>query len=137
MKLSNCTEMVNEFHAAQSKADAVYTAFNDSAPAPLVGERLIDYRLRLLKPLQPHSAAWRNTEIPANEQVLKVAETQVYADAAAEARAPSNVPAGTLVERIEKDITGRRITRFFGDPEACWGPFKIPAKCVTGWSGAK
>jgi hypothetical protein len=39
------------------------------------------------------------------------------------------------VERVERDMTGRCITRFFGDPECCWGPFKQPFKRLLGIAG--
>jgi hypothetical protein len=40
---------------------------------------------------------------------------------------------GTLRMVITVDETGRRIRKFFGDPEACWGPFKQPTRRVTGF----
>jgi hypothetical protein len=40
---------------------------------------------------------------------------------------------GTLVEEIVFDATGRRISRFHGDPEVCWGPFKQPGRRITGF----
>ena len=42
--------------------------------------------------------------------------------------------AGILREVITTDDTGRRIRRFFGDPEACWGPFKQIPRHITGWN---
>jgi hypothetical protein len=125
-----CEAMRQDFVAAQAKADQVAQAFNDSAPRWLSGERLIDYRRRLLEPLKQHSPAWRSVDIPRAEDVLRVAESQIYADAAREASNPSNIPAGTLLERITTDQSGRRISRFHGDVEAFLGPFKLPAMQV-------
>jgi hypothetical protein len=45
----------------------------------------------------------------------------------------SVVPRGTLLERIETDQAGRRISRFAGDVEAFLGPFKLPVQRVTGF----
>jgi hypothetical protein len=40
-------------------------------------------------------------------------------------------PEGMLTEHFETDRTGRKISRFTGDPEACWAPFKMPSQRVT------
>ena len=42
--------------------------------------------------------------------------------------------AGTVREVIEIDRAGRRISRFYGDPEAVWAPFKQVPRRVTGWN---
>jgi hypothetical protein len=68
---------------------------------------------------------------------LAVAEHAIYSDAIAVARNPATVPEGTLREVIETDVTGRRISRFIGSPEACWGPFKTLTKFVTAFPGAR
>jgi hypothetical protein len=39
--------------------------------------------------------------------------------------------AGRLTEVFETDVTGRRISRFYGDPERVWGAFKLPARHVV------
>lgn len=41
---------------------------------------------------------------------------------------------GQLVELFVTDRTGRKISRFVGDPEACWGQFKAPLRRVTGFT---
>ena len=58
------------------------------------------------------------------EQQLRKAKS----DAAFAAKATP----GQLVEELVIDPTGRRISRFHGDPEACWGPFKQPGRRVVG-----
>lgn len=133
--VSLCDEMTGDYRQAQARADAAVRSLGDEAGAPrwLDGERLCDYRRRLLEPLKQHSPAWRSVEnIPASEDLLRLAEGQIYADAAQEARHPSHVPPGTLLERIEIDRTGRKITRFHGDPEVALAPFKFPPRIVVG-----
>jgi hypothetical protein len=44
--------------------------------------------------------------------------------------------AGRLTMVTEHDEVGRPIRRFYGDPELCWGQFKLQSKVVVGW-GAK
>jgi colicin import membrane protein len=114
-----------KFTAAQVQADRVYHAFGDSAPRWMAGEALPSYQRRLLVKVQKHSKAWKDKELSQlHDSVLDVAETQIYADALSVAMSPSSVTAGTLREVVETDRAGRRISKFFGDPEACWGPFK-------------
>lgn len=42
---------------------------------------------------------------------------------------------GELRELIETDRTGRRISKFVGDPGAAWEPFKLPVRLVVGFNG--
>jgi hypothetical protein len=134
-----CEGLEREYRRAQSKADAVAQLFGDAAPRWLEGERLSQYRGRLLRPYQKYSPAWRDVPLPSfpSDKALDVVEDQVYAAAKKEAAAPTNVPAGQLVERITTDDTGRRVKKFYGDPEACWGAFKMPSRLVTSWNGSK
>lgn len=126
-----------EFIRHQAEADEVCRALDmPAAPPPLDGETLPHYRQRVLKPLKKYSEAWRNADLPGNETVLDVAEKQILAAARREAVAPSSVPPGELVERVTVDSTGRRISRFYGDPAVTWGPFQIPPKLVIGFGGA-
>ncbi len=127
-------ELRAEYLKHQVRADRVAKQFGDATPPPLAGEGLPQYRRRLLEPLQKHSAAWKGVSLHrADESLLRVAETQILADAQREATAPTNLRPGQLVERIEIDETGRKIRKFYGDPEACWGPFKQPVRIVTKW----
>jgi|HubBroStandDraft_6_1064221.scaffolds.fasta_scaffold622697_2 hypothetical protein len=41
---------------------------------------------------------------------------------------------GVLKEVVSTDDTGRRIRRFYGDPEKCWQDFKSPVRRVIGWN---
>jgi hypothetical protein len=127
-----------DFLAAQDKAQRVAQAHGAEAPPPVVGETLTQYRTRLLTPYQPHSATWARVRLHTlAPDALSVAENAIYNDSLVFAHDPANVPEGCLREIIDTDRTGRRISRFVGHPEACWGAFKAPAKYVTSWSGAQ
>lgn len=126
------------FVAAQVKAECVHQAFGDSAGAPraVAGESLLGYRKRLLTPHKVHSKAWKNVNIEAitDEATLGIAEDQIFADAMTVAMHPvldSAEP--TLRAQVTTDDTGRKITRFVGHPEACWGAFKSARKAVIGF----
>jgi 8-oxo-dGTP pyrophosphatase MutT (NUDIX family) len=126
-----------KFVDAQVKAQRVALAFGDSAGAPnrVAGESLNQYRRRLITNHKKHSPQWKDVDISAidNEAALNVIEGQVYSDAMKAAKHPTDLPEGTLRVSIEEDETGRRIRRYHGDPEACWGPFKQEPKHVVGW----
>lgn len=136
----NMREMPEEdrqkFVAAQMKAERIAQAFGDSQGAPrwLQGECLTQYRQRLLGKYKQHSANWKAVELAKlNADALDIVETQVYADAYQAATRPTSVEAGTLRSVTETDYTGRRITRFYGDPNAAWEPFKRAPRLVSGW----
>jgi hypothetical protein len=131
-----CKEMSAECREAQARADRVAQQFGDSAPPPLMGELPEQYRRRLISAYARYSKAWRGTDLtPLAGKALDTVEVQVYADAMQEARQPTSLTLnpGELVERVVTDDAGRRTRRFFGDPEACWGAFKMPSRLVVGW----
>lgn len=117
-----------KFVSAQDRANRIYQAFGDAgAPRWLDGESLQQYRQRLAQPLKKHSKAWAGIEIAKlPEDAFVVAETAIYHDAQAAAEAPVAGPSGGLRRVVTQDAAGRRISRFYGDPEACWGTFKDP-----------
>lgn len=123
-----------KFVEAQARADAVAQAFGKHAPRWLAGESLNGYRKRLVRPYQHHSKAWKDTDLSAihDSAALSNIEAMVYADASNAAMNPIGDEADILRPVVEKDRTGREITRFYGSPEACWGAFKQPVRVVTG-----
>ena len=123
-----------KFVQAQARAEKVSMAFGDSAPRWLNGESLVQYRKRLLRGFQSHSPAWKASDLVGvnDETTLANIETQVYADAMTAAMNPVSDDGPMLRAVNEKDRTGRVITKFYGSPEACWGPFKMPARALSG-----
>lgn len=126
------------FVATQSQADRVYAAFGDSAPRWMTGEPHRNYRVRLLTPMQKHCAGWKDkdlSKIP--EDFLDIAEAAVYHDALEAAGRSDAGPEEGLQEVFDTDRAGRRISRFRGHPEACWGQFKLPVKYVQKFNIAR
>lgn len=118
----------SRFVGAQQRADRVAQAFGDSARRWLSGERLASYRRALAQPYQKYSTAWKDIDLAdLPDAALEVAETQIYADAWAAATKSSvlNAVEG-LREITETDRTGRKISKFYGNPEEVWGAFKRP-----------
>lgn len=116
----------------QARADSVYGAFGERAPAPLQGENAHSYRIRLAKGMQQHSAAWR--EVPLRDlpdNALGIAEGQIYADASAAARSPAGVAAGSLRPIRKNDASGRMITEFVGEPNAWMSEFRTAPRAIA------
>lgn len=119
----------------QVRADAVYAAHGASASRPVAGETVVAYRRRLAQGLQKHSAAWRDIDLSSlPAPALDLAAATIYADAAAAARNPVDVPEGTLREIVSVDSTGRRITTFVGEPRTWMSQFTANRRRVSGIS---
>lgn len=116
----------------QARADSVYGAFGERAPAPLQGETSGAYRIRLAKGMQSHSEAWKAVplrDLPAN--ALDIAESAIYADAAAAARSPAGVTAGSLRAIKKRDAADRVITEFVGEPSSWMGEFRTAPRAIA------
>jgi hypothetical protein len=129
---------MSTWRAHQAAADRVARAFGNTegAPGPLEGETLTRYRQRLMAPFQQHSPAWKGANLSrvSDETTLAVAEDQIFRDAMRARTDPNVIGPGKLIETFESDRTGRQISRFYGDPEACWGAFKQPSRHVVGFA---
>lgn len=127
-------EESGKYADAQAKADSVYSAFGDSAPAPMRGETLMAYRKRLANKLKSHSEAYKDVNIHAiaDSTVLAVIEKGIYADAQVAARTPSEVPYGVLQEIKTRDqYTGIQTTSFRGKPDSWMRQFKVVPRLAT------
>jgi hypothetical protein len=128
-----------EFITAQARADVVAKALGLAAPPPLIGESLFDYRCRLVLPYLKHSAHYKSADLSkvADPTAFNAAEDSIYADAMTEAEHPSTFKPGQLRTIATPDASGRVITRYFGDPNACWDQFNPPVRylrrfCIPG-----
>ena len=102
---------------AQARADSAYAAFGKRAPAPLPGERLAQYRVRLLKPMKQHSKTWNDVDLSTQSgKNLDLIEQQIFADAATFADSAENYPSdGRMQATTTTDPnSGHRVTTFRG-----------------------
>jgi len=133
-----CPGLAEEYQNAQQKADAAWRAVgcSDGAPQHLAGEDLVSYRQRLLAGVQSRSQTWRGVHLPRSQDALAPIEQQILTEATNSLTDPGNYKPGELRAIVSLDQTGRKITRFYGDPGVTWSPFQ-PAtiRCVTGFSG--
>jgi len=122
-----------QFTAAQAKADAVARLFGDSAPGPLQGERLMDYRVRLVSQYQKHSRTFKDANLAriGDAATLTGVENQIYADTAAALHDPNTFGPDELRPVVTMDAAGRPITRYLGRDGACWDRFNPPIRHVT------
>jgi hypothetical protein len=127
----------SEFIETQSRADKLFQAFGDTAGAPpsMQGESLLQYKARLLAPFQKYSQQFKDANLsritcPSGFAAI---EGQIYNDALSEATHPTSASMrpGELRAVATADATGRKITKYFGDPAACWDQFNPPHKYVT------
>jgi hypothetical protein len=120
----------DKFIAAQSRADSALRAIGDAsgAPPPVAGERLLEYRSRLLEPLRKYSVRAKNANLSAirDANAFDVIEDYIYADAMAAVRNSTIFGRGELRAIREADASGRFITRYIGDGSACWDQFNPP-----------
>ena len=118
----------------QARADSVYTAFGEKAPAPMMGESLMAYRKRLVTKVQAHSDRFKGANLMAiaDSATMDAIESAIYADALVVAQTPATIPAGVLMESVRTDATGRRINEFKGSPSAWTNQFKAQRRRLTG-----
>lgn len=118
----------------QSKAQRVAQAFGDSKDAPAIcqGEAEQDYRIRLLSKYKDFSKSYKDADMSKihDASVFTSIEDAIYNDAMAEAERPSTVQPGVMIPQKIKDAAGREITKYHGDPAACWDKFNPPVRYV-------
>ena len=117
---------LDEFASVQARADRIYGVWGQSAPRPMHGEQLNDYRRRLLRPYQHHSAPFAK----ANLKVLAVddaafnhAEAEIWKVASDAVRDPSSVAYGVLRESTETK-GGHTYVRFYGATSSWMDQFR-------------
>jgi hypothetical protein len=125
-------ESVSEIRATQAKADAVYKMFGEAAPGNLQGERLMDYRIRLLSRFQKHSKVYKDSNLCriGDAAAMTAVENQIYTDAAGALRDPATFKPGEMRPVVRRDQTGREITSYIGQDGACWDRFNPPIRHV-------
>jgi hypothetical protein len=118
----------------QSRADSVSRALLcQDAPAPMQGERVSDYRRRMLRPFLSYSAPFRNVDLNAVDDgpIFDGMERVIFDDAMAAAtdKVALNASAvGHLRKVVKRDDAGRNIVEYFGTPRMWMEQFCSPAR---------
>jgi len=123
-----------DFENAQARAQSAADPWGYDVDRWTQSEKLTDYRLRLLQPFKKHSPEWKNANLReiAHTHALTNVENEIFS-AAKRAATDNSAFKNTLRRMDTKDETGRKQTKFFGSPEACWGPFKMEPRRVMGF----
>jgi hypothetical protein len=122
------------FYEHQSMADTAWRSWSGAAPAPLSGERLLDFRRRLLRPLMKFSTQFQNVDVEElREPLLTPIEKSAFADAIKASSDNSSVPEDYLREVVTTDAAGRRISTFYGQPKTWMGQFAGRRQRVIGF----
>jgi hypothetical protein len=127
---------------AQLRCDAVAGMFGRQAPKPMDGEKVRNYRVRLLRPYQHNSPDYK--DVPKEELLalppaaFDAAEKRIYADAMTASASPT-VAKGYLHMVKRSDETGRTHILWFGEPRTWMSQFAHPTRRVAafhtpGWS---
>jgi len=107
--------------SVQSRYDSLCMQWGTQAERPLDGERVRQYRERLLRPWMKYHTEWKDTDISRlDRDTFRTVEAQVI-DAAREASRNPPVLPGTLHEIMLRDTPspGHTTKRFVGSP-MCW-----------------
>lgn len=112
----------------QAKADSVYSAFGDRAPAPLNGEAPLAYRKRLAAKLKEHSTTLKAADLNAiaDSATFDFVEKQIYSDAMTAAMNPVASAGMGLREVITRSRAGHEISTFIGKVSDFTNQFKTP-----------
>lgn len=118
----------------QSRWQRVASAFSDDAGAPTFvnGESEIDYRVRLASKYQAHAKdpkvkGAKLADIK-DANAFEWFEDAIYNDALSEASHPTDFKPGVIFPQRIRDAAGREITKYHGDPNACWDQFNPPIR---------
>ena len=132
---SSRDDIADEIAANRYRAqadDAYRHALGAPAPGRFADESPGAYRVRLLSGLTNFSPRWRGATPSDLAQMrraggLGVIEGEVFHDAIEHAHRST----GPLREIQTPDRSGRLVSRFYGNPEECWGQFKLPVRRVA------
>jgi hypothetical protein len=105
--------------AAQHRADSVLSYRGERAVEPLPNDTELSYRARLATSVGAHTSEFKTSRFDScDNNLLTALEDRLYPMAEAQIRNDADGRPGVLVPREEYDESGRRITKFYGDPMA-------------------
>jgi hypothetical protein len=119
---------------AQAKCDSVAMAHGERAPKPMMGEKPLAYRRRVLRPFMRHSKEFADADlrqVPAGP-VFDAIEGRIFADAMEAARNPS-IPEGRL-QQVTERVNGVDVVTFRGSWNTAFAPFRIKPRKLAGFN---
>lgn len=120
----------------QTRADDTARALGvTDSTRPMSGERPMDYRVRMASKFQQHSPDFSSANLKAlavaDSATFAKVEERIYADAAAAAFSPANIPNGQIRHQEYTGSDGHRFRKFAGSARAAFGEFVTPSRLAT------
>ena len=110
--------------AAKIRFDTMMAPLGVRAPDPTPGQSADDYRRNRLRDAAEHSPRFAGEQFHgASPTVIAEMEGKVYQDIQQNVRAKADGTPGVLVARKARDVSGREITTYIGDPLTWMSPF--------------
>jgi hypothetical protein len=127
----------NAFADMQAKADVAFIALGERADAPMQGEELIAYKIRLHRQLQKHSAKWGKVElarIAADSTTFENACDAIRADAVQAGLNPVDLKPFEH-RMVTKVLPTGHTERTFAGRGTIYGQLSMPRRYVVGIGG--
>jgi len=108
----------NLFADMQARCDVAYRALGERADAPMQGEELLDYTVRMHRQLQKHSAKWKRAElatIARDPSTFAGVCDSIRADALQAGMSPVDLAPFQYREIRTESPGGHKITSFVGN----------------------
>jgi hypothetical protein len=119
----------------QKRTGEIFRLHGTAPPQPQFGEDARGYRARIIglaQTLLPRGHVWAGVSIHRQpERALDSIEDAVIHDRVRAFKRPTG-PLREVTESCPR--TGRMTTKFYGDPEDCWGRYKGVRQRVTGFT---
>ncbi len=110
--------------AAKVRFDTVMAPLGVRAPDPTPGQTAEQYLRNRLRDAAEHSPRFSGEQFHGTSPaVLAEMEGRIYGDIQQTVRRKADGTPGALVEIRERDVSGRTITRYVGDPLTWMSPF--------------
>jgi hypothetical protein len=117
----------------QNRCDSIATAHGERAPAPMLGEKARDYRIRLLRKLQRHSVRFGKVDLAAiPDGVAFDGIEECIRNDALEAAAHPTAPEGVLREIRTRMPGGGEVVTFVGEWDTAFAPFRVKPRKFVG-----
>jgi hypothetical protein len=121
----------------QARCDAAYRSLGERADAPMAGEELVDYTIRLHRGLQSHSKKWGKAElatIARDRSTFSGVCDAIRADAIAASMSPVGMPEFARRKIVTQSAGGHQITDWVGNG-TIFKELSRPVRTVIGIGG--
>jgi hypothetical protein len=124
----------DQYADLQSKADVAYRSWGEGCPPPMAGEGVLDYAIRVHRPLMKHSKKFAKADLLAmarDPATLNTICDSIRADAVEASLSPTDMPLFQHREIKTESPGGHKITTFVGTG-TIYQMLSRPSRYVTG-----